>query len=120
MNTTATATARRASDCRYCRRYSRACGRPHDEATRADWSRDETGRTPAEARARAFAIEHSTNLVQNVAACGGEWLVNGFVQSARNHDVDPEALRVELAHIARTMNRHDVADKLDGLAGKVA
>ncbi|QKO02923.1 hypothetical protein KDJ61_gp02 [Gordonia phage TZGordon] len=69
---------------------------------------------------RAFAAEHFHNLLNNVDATGGDWLVNGFVQTARNHDVDPEALRAELGRIARMLDRHDTAAKLDSLAGKVA
>lgn len=33
----------RRSDCRYCERYGRACGRPHSDSSRGDWGRDWRG-----------------------------------------------------------------------------
>ncbi|URM87333.1 hypothetical protein SEA_BANQUO_2 [Gordonia phage Banquo] len=65
---------------------------------------------------RRFAAEHSHNLLNNVDATGGDFLVKGFVQTARNHDVDPETLRAELGRIARMLDRHDTAAKLDSMA----
>ena len=33
----------RRSDCRYCERYGRNCGRNHSGTTRPDWGRDWRG-----------------------------------------------------------------------------
>jgi hypothetical protein len=36
----------RYSECRYCTRYRRACGRIHSAETRGDWGRDWAGNEP--------------------------------------------------------------------------
>jgi hypothetical protein len=35
------------NNCRYCNRYGRACGRSHDTATAADWTRTWNGHAAA-------------------------------------------------------------------------
>ncbi|AKC03027.1 hypothetical protein BH790_gp02 [Gordonia phage Gsput1] len=62
--------------------------------------------------ARELACTYAHNLMLNVDACGGDWLRDGFAQTARAHKVDVEALRNEVVRIARLHERHETADKL--------